>query len=115
MARTLQPAWAGVDFGEQVIRPVLAGAADAAIDRLVEPLERLVGLAAVGVDGGNVGGPVLLVLRDQRGERGVRVGLAPERVERHRQADRLVDLARLLLDLRQRALRIALEQQRYAE
>ena len=104
-----------MDLVEQVIRHDLAEAAIAVLDRLVEPLERLVGLAAVGVDGCNVGGPVLLVLRDQRGERGVRVGLAPERVVGHRQADHLVDLARLLLDLRQRALRIALEQQRYAE
>src|SRR5881394_3048370 len=41
--------------------------------------------------------------------------LRPKCVVGHRQADHLVDLARLLLDLRQRGLRIALEQQRYAE
>ena len=115
LAQERQPAWVGVDLVEQVIRHDLGEAGVAVLDRLVEPRERLISLAAVGVDVGDVVGRVLLVLRDQRGERGVRVGLAPERVVGHRQADHLPDLARLLLDLRQRALRIALQQQRVAE
>ena len=43
-----QPAWVGVDLVEQVIRHDLAEAAVAVLDRLVEPPERLVGLAAAG-------------------------------------------------------------------
>ena len=55
-----------------------------------------------------------LRVRDQCGERGIRVGFAPERVVGHRQADHLSD-ARSLLDLRQCAMRVAYLQQRIAE
>src|SRR2546430_13536753 len=64
LAQERQPAWVGVDLVEQVIRHDLGEAAVAVLDRLVEPLERLVGLAAEGVDEADVVGRVLLVLRD---------------------------------------------------
>ena len=89
LAQERQPARVGVDLVEQVIRHDLGEAAVAVLDRLVEPRECLVGLAALGVDVGDVVCRVLLVLRDQRGERSVGVGLAPERMVGHRQADHL--------------------------
>ena len=66
-----------MDLVEQGFRHDLGNAARTVVF-LVEPLERLVRLAAESVDIGDVAGCVLLVLRDQRGQRGVRVGLASE-------------------------------------
>ena len=52
--------------------------------RLVQPGERKVGFAAKGIDSGDVVGSLLCVLGDQRGECGIRVGLASQRVVRNR-------------------------------
>ncbi len=85
-------------------------------DRLVEPLKRLVGLAAEGVDVGNVVGPVLFVLGDQCGERGI--GVAPCARARSRPSagrSSATPSSVLLLDLGERAGSIALEQQRHPE
>src|SRR5262249_61895892 len=51
-----QPARVGADFVEQIFRYDLAESPVLVCDRLVEPLERFVGIAAEGVDGGDTGG-----------------------------------------------------------
>ena len=79
---------------------------------LLEPLERAVGLAAERVEAGDVVGHVLLVLRDQPGERGVGLGLTAERVVGHGQANHAEHLDGLLLELRERTVRVAFEQHR---
>src|SRR5881396_2248302 len=71
-----QPARVGVDFVEQILRYDSAESRVLVCDGLVEPLERFVGIAAERVDVGDVAGRFLLILRDQRVERGIGVGFA---------------------------------------
>src|SRR5438045_6485188 len=66
-----QPARVGVDFVEQVLPSPIAASRVLVGDRLVEPLKRFICVAAERVDGRDVGSPVLLVLRDERVERGI--------------------------------------------
>ncbi len=79
LAQEWQPARVGADLVEQVLRHDLAEATVAVLDRFVEPLERLVRFAAVGVVVGDVVGPVLLELRDQRGQL-ARLTMIPSRM-----------------------------------
>src|SRR6516162_1366430 len=58
LAQERQPARVGADVGEQVIRHDLADAGVPILDRFVEPLERLFGLATEGIDVGNVDGTI---------------------------------------------------------
>ena len=108
LAQQRQPARIVVDPVEQRIQRQVEQVRVPVRDGLLQPLEGAVALPAERVHGRDEERAVLLVPRDQVGQRGVGVGLAPERVEGHRQADHLPGFARLLFDLRQRTRRIAL-------
>src|SRR5262249_33264088 len=108
LAKEWQPARVGVDFVEQVLRHDFGESPVLVSERLIEPFERFVGIAAERVDVSDVVGCLLLVFRDQRIEGGIGVGFAPERAVGYRQADHPVALGLLLLDLGKRAGGIAL-------
>src|SRR5438105_3469152 len=64
-AQERQPPRVGVDFVEQAFRNDFAESWVVVTDCFIEPLERLVGIAAESVDVGDVVGHVLLVFRDR--------------------------------------------------
>src|SRR5437899_2039848 len=97
-----------MDLVEQVPRHNL-GESLVMLERLVEPRKCLVGLAAEGVNTGDVGGIFLFVLGDQSGERVIGVGLASKRVIDHRQSDHSNGLVWLLFDLGKCAGSVALK------